>query len=58
MAVASMRGAQEWEDFQTFSARRFARVCGLSLHDVADAARRIAGRVRQVPVIPGDREGL
>lgn len=41
-----------------FSARRFARVCELSLHDVADAARRIAGRVRQVPVIPGDREGL
>ena len=33
-------------------------MCGLSLDDVADAARRIAGRVRRVPVIPGDREGL
>ena len=33
-------------------------MCELSLDDVADAARRIAGRVRQVPVIPGDREGL
>ena len=30
----------------------------LSVEDVADAARRIAGRVRQVPVILGDREGL
>ena len=31
---------------------------GLSFHDIAGAARRIAARVRQVPVIAGDREGL